>query len=204
MKSSGKAFVIGTAVLSVVGVVGFISNVEAEKVELGPIQTTVAVAKTTPQTPKQTQPTSARNPSNSAQVYRSYEGKVASYDGKKLTIDIPGVGKKTFTVNAQTRIHDQWNRLEAGVLVEVDARGNAAYKIETERDIEGYGTIVQITKSSVIIEKNNSRVTFEKAARFHIDTDGYRGSVEGMRAQYKLNRDYQIIELEIEDDHDDD
>lgn len=132
-------------------------------------------------------------------IFVSYEGKVVSYDKKKLSLDIPIEGVKTFIIDERTRIEDQRIPLKVGVLVEVDVKGDVASKIETEQFIEGEGKIIEYTKSSVTIERNGKSKTFQKASNFYVDKDGYQGSLVDLLAEYKLNDQFEIVELDIED-----
>ncbi|MDQ0157307.1 hypothetical protein [Robertmurraya andreesenii] len=158
---------------------------------------------------KVTTSTNSSISSGTGNVFRSLEGKVTAYSSNQITIDVPIEGKLTFAINNQTIIHDQYHPIGVGSLVDVDAQGNVAYKIETERVVEGHGTIVNVTNNSVTLEKNGKQVTFAKAPQFYMDTDGYRGNLAGLWAEYTLTSENKIIGLDIEiddqyDDYDDD
>lgn len=149
---------------------------------------------------------STNSSSSTGNVFRSLEGKVTSYNSNQITIEVPIEGLLTLAINSQTMIRDQHHPIRVGSLVDVDAQGNVAYKIETERVVEGHGTIVNVTSNSVTIEKSGKQVTFTKAPHFYMDTDGYSGNVAGLWAEYTLTSENKIIGLdgEIDDQYDDD
>lgn len=157
----------------------------------------------------QKQVTSSTNSSTSSttgNVFRSLEGKVTAYNSNQITIEVPIEGQLTLAINSQTMRSDQHHPIGVGSLVDVDAQGNVAYKIETERVVEGHGTIVNITSNSVTIEKSGKQATFAKAPHFYMDTDGYSGNVAGLWAEYTLTSENKIIglDVEIDDQYDDD
>ncbi len=131
---------------------------------------------------------------------KSWEGVVTSYEKGNISIDVPFVGEKKFSISSKVRIKDRNNSLKVGSLVEVEAKNDIVYEIETERSIEGQATIVSIGSKSVTLQKNGKQETYKKAENFYIDKDGYRGKLDNMWAEFKLNGSNQITELEIEFD----
>lgn len=141
---------------------------------------------------------------NQSNVFYSYEGKVIEYTPNSITISVPIDGNRTFTINADTFIkQDDGIALAVGELVDIDVNGNIAYKIETERVIEGMAVIKNVASDSITLERNGKQMTFQKASQFYIDADNYNGSIVGLLADYTITHDNQIISLEIESEYDD-
>lgn len=131
------------------------------------------------------------------------DGKVTEVTAEKITIDIPMQGEKTFTIDKNTKIEDFLQPLKKGSLVDIDANGDSAFKIETDRTIDAHGTIVAVTDQDVTINHNGTEQSFKKAANFQIEADEYIGAIEGLPSEISLNENFEIVDLEIEDDHDD-
>lgn len=131
------------------------------------------------------------------------DGKVTEVTAEKITIDIPMQGEKTFTIDKNTKIEDFLQPLKKGSLVDIDANGDSAFKIETDRTIDAHGTIVAVTDQDVTINYNGTEQSFKKAAKFQIEADEYIGAIEGLPSEISLNENFEIVDLEIEDDHDD-
>lgn len=145
-------------------------------------------------------PTSESQP---ASPISDVDGKVTEVTAEKITIDIPMQGEKTFTIDKNTKIEDFLQPLKKGSLVDIDANGDSAFKIETDRTIDAHGTIVAVTDQDVTINYNGTEQSFKKAANFQIDADEYIGAIEGLPSEISLNENFEIVDLEIEDDHDD-
>lgn len=145
-------------------------------------------------------PTSVSQP---ASPISDVDGKVTEVTAEKITIDIPMQGEKTFTIDKNTKIEDFLQPLKKGSLVDIDANGDSAFKIETDRTIDAHGTIVAVTDQDVTINYNGTEQSFKKAANFQIDADEYIGAIEGLSSEISLNENFEIVDLEIEDDHDD-
>lgn len=145
-------------------------------------------------------PTSESRP---ASPISDVDGKVTEVTAEKITIDIPMQGEKTFTIDKNTKIEDFLQPLKKGSLVDIDANGDSAFKIETDRTIDAHGTIVAVTDQDVTINYNGTEQSFKKAAKFQIEADEYIGAIEGLPSEISLNENFEIVDLEIEDDHDD-
>lgn len=145
-------------------------------------------------------PTSESQP---ASPISDVDGKVTEVTAEKITIDIPMQGEKTFTIDKNTKIEDFLQPLKKGSLVDIDANGDSAFKIETDRTIDAHGTIVAVTDQDVTINYNGTEQSFKKAAKFQIEADEYIGAIEGLPSEISLNENFEIVDLEIEDDHDD-
>ncbi len=140
---------------------------------------------------------------NQSNLFYSYEGKVVEYTPNSITIEVPIDGKQTFTINGDTFIKQEDGiNLAVGEFVDIDANGNIAYKIETERVIEGVAVIKAIESNQIILERNGKQSTFQKASQFYIDTDGYNGSLVGFPAEYTITKNNQIISLEVDFEYD--
>lgn len=137
-------------------------------------------------------------------VMDDIDGKVTEVSDKQITIDVPLEGSKTFLIDTQTRIEDLFLPLKKGVLVDIDTNGETAYHIETQRTMDSYGVIVEITDTEVTIDANGIQQTFKKASTFRIDADGYKGAVQGLPAEITLNTNLEVVGLEIELDFDGD
>lgn len=131
-------------------------------------------------------------------VMDDIDGKVTEVSDKQITIDVPLEGSKTFLIDTQTRIEDLFLPLNKGVLVDIDTNGETAYHIETQRTMDSYGVIVEITDTEVTIDANGTQQTFKKASTFRIDADGYKGAVQGLPAEITLNTNLEVVGLEIE------
>lgn len=145
-------------------------------------------------------PTSESQP---ASPISDVDGKVTEVTAEKITIDIPMQGEKTFTIDTNTKIEDFLQPLKKGSLVDIDANGDSAFKIETDRTVDAHGTIVAVTDQDVTINYNGTEQSFKKAAKFQIEADEYIGAIEGLPSEISLNENFEIVDLEIEDDHDD-
>lgn len=145
-------------------------------------------------------PTSESQP---ASPISDVDGKVTEVTAEKITIDIPMQGEKTFTIDKNTKIEDFLQPLKKGSLVDIDANGDSAFKIETDRTVDAHGIIVAVTDQDVTINYNGTEQSFKKAANFQIEADEYIGAIEGLPSEISLNENFEIVDLEIEDDHDD-
>lgn len=145
---------------------------------------------------------SSNNNKNSSNYVKSksWEGVVTSYDEVNISIDVPFEGEKKFSVSNNVRIKDRNNPLKVGSLVEVETKSDVVYEIETELSIEGRATIISNGSKSVTLEKNGKQETYQKAAKFRLDKDGYKGDIVNMSAEFHINSSNQITELEIDFD----
>ncbi|KZN99316.1 hypothetical protein [Bacillus badius] len=143
-------------------------------------------------------------PSSSNSPFIGVEGKVMELTEDNITIGVPLQGTKTFTINKSTKVEDLFSPLKKGVLADINANGELAYHIETENTVDAYGMIVKITDKDVTIDYNGNQETFVKASNFRMDTEGYRGTLEGLTAEITLNSQFQIIDLETDLDYEDD
>jgi len=140
---------------------------------------------------------------NAKKRHIEVEGKVTRLSKDKITVDVPFQGSKTFKIDKNTKVKkDSLKKISKGSLVEIDANGEYAYKIETERSIETEGIIIKITQQEVTVEQNGKQETFKKAANFRIDAEDYSGALEGLRAEVSLNAKSEVKELEIDEDDD--
>lgn len=140
---------------------------------------------------------------NAKKRHIEVEGKVTGLSKDKITVDVPFQGSKTFKIDKNTKVKKgSLKKISKGSLVEIDANGNYAYKIETERSIETEGIIIKITQQEVTVEQNGKQETFKKAANFRIDAEDYSGALEGLRAEISLNAKSEVKELEIDEDDD--
>src|SRR5690606_11955801 len=112
---------------------------------------------------------------NGAWLLDDIDGKVTEVSDKQITIDVPLEGSKTYKIDTQTRVEDLFLPLKKGVLVDIDTNGETAYHIETQRTMDSYGVIVEITDTEVTIDANGLQQIFKKASSFRIDADGYKG-----------------------------
>ena len=148
--------------------------------------------------------TPAASPSQPEQAspFSDVDGKVTEITEEKITVEVPFLGAKTFTIDQNTKIEDFLQPLKKGSLVDIDANGDVAYKIEAEKTMDAHGTIVAVTDQEVTINYNGTEQSFKKAAKFQIDSDEYIGAIEGLPAEISLNENLEIVELELEDDYD--
>lgn len=145
--------------------------------------------------------TAASTPtSQPVSAFSDVDGKVIEVTEEKITVDIPLQGEKTFTIDQNTKIEDFLQPLKKGSLVDIEANGDLAYKIEAEKTIDAHGTIVAVTEDAVTINYNGTEQSFKKAANFRIDSDGYVGAIEGLPSEFSLNENYEMIDLEIDID----
>lgn len=145
--------------------------------------------------------TAASTPtSQPVSAFSDVDGKVIEVTEEKITVDVPLQGEKTFTIDQNTKIENFLQPLKKGSLVDIEANGELAYKIEAEKTIDAHGTIVAVTEETVTINYNGTEQSFKKAANFHIDSDGYVGAIEGLPSEFSLNENYEMIDLEIEID----
>ena len=147
----------------------------------------------------------ATSPSQPEQAasFSDVDGKVTEVTDEKITVEVPFLGAKTFTIDKNTKIEDFLQPLKKGSLVDIDANGDTAYKIEAEKTMDAHGTVVAVTDQEVTINYNGTEQSFKKAAKFQIDSDESTGTIEGLPAEISLNEDLEIVELEVEDDYND-
>ncbi|MGM9949901.1 MAG: DUF5666 domain-containing protein [Lysinibacillus sp.] len=143
------------------------------------------------------------SPSQPTSPFSDVDGKVTEVTDEKITVDVPFQGTKTFTIDKNTKIEDFLQPLKKGSLVDIEANGDVAYKIEAEQTMDAHGTIIAVTDQEVTIHYNGTEQSFKKAAKFQVDADGYIGAIEGLPAEISLNENLEIVELEIENDLDD-
>ena len=130
----------------------YVSSAEA-------IEAAVASTSTSPSQPEQ------------AAAFSDVDGKVTEVTDEKITVDVPFLGTKTFTIDKNTKIEDFLQPLKKGSLVDIDANGDVAYKIETEQTMDAHGTIIAVTDQEVTINYNGTEQSFKKAAKFHIESE---------------------------------
>lgn len=130
------------------------------------------------------------------------DGKITALTSDSLTVEVPLQGSKTFKMDANTRVEDFLSPLKEGSLVDIDANGELAYKIETDRTMDAHGTIVTVTDQEVTISYDGSEHVFKKASNFRIEADGYMGPIEGLPADITFNEKVEIVGIDVEDDYD--
>lgn len=130
------------------------------------------------------------------------DGKIIALTSDSLTVEVPLQGNKTFKMDANTRVEDFLSPLKEGSLVDIDANGELAYKIETDRTMDAQGTIVTVTDQEVTINYHGSEHVFKKASNFRIEADGYMGPIEGLPADITFNEKVEIVGIDVEDDYD--
>lgn len=126
------------------------------------------------------------------------DGKVIELTSDTIIVDVPLQGEKTFTIDQNTRMESFLHPIKEGSLVDIEANGNLAYKIEAEKSIDVHGKIVTITDTMVTIHYNGVEQSFKKAPNFRIDSDGYVGALEGLPAEFSLNENFEMVDLEID------
>ncbi|MFE8697165.1 hypothetical protein ACFYKT_12545 [Cytobacillus sp. FJAT-53684] len=136
--------------------------------------------------------------SGSTSPFTGSEGKISEVSKNQITVEVPLQGSKTFIIDQNTKIEDLFQPLKKGVLVDIHANGESAYHIETEKTIDANGVIVKITDQDVTVNYNGTEETFVKASNFRIDTDGYKGALEGLPTEITLNDQLQVVSLEID------
>ncbi|WLV24911.1 DUF5666 domain-containing protein [Aciduricibacillus chroicocephali] len=145
------------------------------------------------------------NAKQNAKRHIEIEGKVTGISKDSITVDVPFQGSKTFKIDKNTKLKkSSLKKISKGSLVEIDANGDYAYKIEAEKSIETEGIIIKITEQEVTAEQNGKQETFKKAGNFRIDAEDYSGALEGLQAEIKLNAKSEVKELEIDEDGADD
>jgi len=149
-----------------------------------------------------TQGTTANTGIQANNLFIELDGKVTALTSDSLTVEVPLQGSKTFKIDANTRVEDFLLPLKEGSLVDINANGEFAYKLETDRTMDAHGTIVAVTDQEVTISYNGSEHVFKKASNFRIETDGYMGPIEGLPADITFNENVEIIGIDIEDDYD--
>lgn len=126
------------------------------------------------------------------------DGKVMELTSDTIIVDVPLQGEKSFTIDQNTKMESFLHPIEEGSLVDIEANGSIAYKIEAEKTIDAHGKIVAITDTMVTIHYNGIEQSFNKASNFRIDSDGYVGALEGLPAEFSLNENFEMIDLEID------
>jgi hypothetical protein len=135
--------------------------------------------------------------------FMELDGKVTALKADSMTVDVPLHGSMTLRIDPNTQIEDFLLPLKKGSIVEIDANGDLAYKIETDRVMEAYGTIVSVNEQKVTISLNGKEETFKKASNFKIESDGYMGAIEGLPAEVHINENFEVSGLEVEHDYED-
>lgn len=148
------------------------------------------------------QGTTANSSLQTNSPFTELDGKISALTSDSLTVEVPLQGNKTFKMDANTRVEDFLSPLKEGSLVDIDANGELAYKIETDRTMDAHGTIVTVTDQEVTINYHGSEHVFKKASNFRIEADGYMGPIEGLPADITFNEKVEIVGIDIEDDYD--